>query len=190
MTQSAEPWRILNVFIRNNIATARIEFAFADFTSPLSSAKPPNWKGSCLQWCGPFISRSAKPAKRQGVPTGLADAFWIALCQRAAKSRARHHEAASAQNPDRIADCLGHSCVCRNNAAHAFTIDPQSGTNFDGSSKYVDPDEQFDNLTTGKNALGQSNGFFNFDLRPFSAPYQPGPSFTPGYPAYRTLPDH
>lgn len=75
-------------------------------------------------------------------------------------------------------------------AAHAFTIDPQSGTNFDGSSKYVDPDEQFDNLTTGKSALGQSNGFFNFDLRPFSAPYQPGPSFTPGYPAYRTLPDH
>jgi len=45
MTQSAELWRILNVFIRNNIVTARIEFAFADFTSPLSSAKPPNGKG-------------------------------------------------------------------------------------------------------------------------------------------------
>ncbi|MGB8070467.1 MAG: hypothetical protein WCF38_22700 [Pseudolabrys sp.] len=25
------------------------------------------------------------------------------------------------------------------NAAHAFTIDPQSGTNPDGSAKYIDP---------------------------------------------------
>ena len=76
------------------------------------------------------------------------------------------------------------------NAAHAFTIDPQSGTNPDGSAKYIDPGEQFENFTPGKNAFGQSNGFFNFDLRPFSSAGQPGPSFTPGYPAYRTLPDH
>ena len=76
------------------------------------------------------------------------------------------------------------------NAAHAFTIDPQSGTNFDGSAKYVDPDAQFENFSSGKNALGLSNGFFNFDLRPLFAPGQRGPSFTPGYPAYRTLPDH
>jgi len=74
------------------------------------------------------------------------------------------------------------------NAAYAFTIDPQSGTNVDGSAKYVDPDEQFGNFT-GKNAMGQGNGFFNFDLRPFSAPNQRG-QLTPGYPAYRTLPDH
>ncbi|HYC18536.1 MAG TPA: hypothetical protein VEC94_15130 [Pseudolabrys sp.] len=73
-------------------------------------------------------------------------------------------------------------------AAHAFTIDPQSGTNADGSAKYVDPDEQFENFT-GKNAFGQGNGFFNFDLRPFSAPNQRG-QLTPAYPAYRTLPDH
>ena len=76
------------------------------------------------------------------------------------------------------------------NAAHAFTIDTQSGTNPDGSVKYVDPDEQFENFASGKNVLGLSNGFLNFDLRPFSAPDQRDPSFTPGYPAYRTLPDH
>jgi hypothetical protein len=76
------------------------------------------------------------------------------------------------------------------NAAHAFSVDPQSGTNSDGSAKYVDPDEQFENFTSGKSALGNGSGFFNFDLRPFSAPDQRGPSFTPGYPAYRTLPDH
>ena len=74
-------------------------------------------------------------------------------------------------------------------AAHAFTVDPQSGTNFDGSAKYVDPDEQFD-FNSGKNALGLNNGFFNFDLKPLFAPQQRGPSFTPGYPAYRTLQDH
>ena len=33
------------------------------------------------------------------------------------------------------------------NAAHAFTIDPQSGTNPDGSAKYIDPGEQFENFT-------------------------------------------
>ena len=76
------------------------------------------------------------------------------------------------------------------NAAHAFTIDPQSGTNFDGSAKYVDPDEQFENFTSGKNALGLNNGFFNFDLKPFFGPQQRGPAFSPGYPAYRSLPDH
>ncbi|HXZ45225.1 MAG TPA: hypothetical protein VEH02_00655 [Pseudolabrys sp.] len=75
-------------------------------------------------------------------------------------------------------------------AAHAFTIDLQSGTNPDGSAKYVDPDEQFENFTSGKNAFGLSNGFLNFDLRPFSAPDQRGPLFTPGYPAFRTLTDH
>ena len=74
--------------------------------------------------------------------------------------------------------------------AHAFTIDTQSGTNFDGSAKYIDPDEQFENFTSGKNALGLNNGFFNFDLKPLFAPQQREPSFTPGYPAYRTLPDH
>ena len=52
------------------------------------------------------------------------------------------------------------------------------------------PGVQFENLTSGKKALGQSNGLFNFDLRPFSAPDQRGPSFAPSYPAYRTLPEH
>ena len=80
--------------------------------------------------------------------------------------------------------------VVATNAAHAFTVDQQSGTNPDGSAKYVDPDEQFENLTSGKKALGQSNGLFNFDLRPFSAPDQRGPSFAPSYPACRTLPEH
>jgi len=106
------------------------------------------------------------------------------------ESRARRHEAASAQTLTALLTAVATVTFVATNAAHAFTIDPQSGTNPDGSAKYIDPDEQFENFTSGKNAFGQSNGFFNFDLRPFSSPGQPGPSFAPGYPAYRTLPDH
>jgi len=76
------------------------------------------------------------------------------------------------------------------NAARAFSIDTQSNRNHDGSAKYVDPDEQFENFTSGNNLFGQNNGFFNFDLRPFSPRDQRGPSFAPGYPTYRTFTDH
>lgn len=72
--------------------------------------------------------------------------------------------------------------------AHAFTIDPQSGSNADGSAKFVDPDEELDNFASGKNSAGQGKGFFNFNLRPFSGADQRAP-VTSGYPQDRTPPD-
>jgi hypothetical protein len=76
------------------------------------------------------------------------------------------------------------------NAAHAFTIDTQSGSNADGSAKYVDPDEQFANFASGKNTFSLGSGFLNFDFRPFFGADQRGPQVSPSYPQYRALPDH
>ena len=75
------------------------------------------------------------------------------------------------------------------NAAHAFSIDPQSGSNADGSAKFVDPDEQFENFASGKSTLNHGNGLLNFDFRPFFGPDQRGPQAPPGYPQYRSIPD-
>jgi hypothetical protein len=60
--------------------------------------------------------------------------------------------------------------------------------NADGSAKFVDPDEKFENFASGRNSAGQGNGFFNFNLRPFSGTDQRAP-VTSGYPQDRTLPD-
>ena len=76
------------------------------------------------------------------------------------------------------------------NAAHAFSIDPQSGSNPDGSAKYVDPDDEMTNFASGKNAFKLGNGLFNFDFRPFFGADQHGPQVPPGYPQYRNMPDH
>jgi hypothetical protein len=72
--------------------------------------------------------------------------------------------------------------------AHAFTIDNQSGSNPDGSAKFVDPDEEIENFTSGKGAVGQGKGFFNFNFGQFSGADQRTP-LTSGYPHDRTLPD-
>jgi hypothetical protein len=76
------------------------------------------------------------------------------------------------------------------NAAHAFTIDTQSGSNPDGSAKFLDPDDEIANFTSGKNAFRQGNGLFNFDFRPFFGADQRSPQVPPGYPLYRNIPDH
>ena len=75
------------------------------------------------------------------------------------------------------------------NTAYAFSIDPQSGTNADGSAKYVDPDEQFENFTS-KNAFGFGNGFFNLDFRPFFGANSHNSQFGSGYRQDRITPDH
>jgi hypothetical protein len=72
--------------------------------------------------------------------------------------------------------------------ARAFTIDTQSGSNADGSAKFVDPDEELENFASGKNAIGQGKELFNFNLKPFSGTDQHAP-VTSGYPQDRTLPD-
>jgi hypothetical protein len=72
--------------------------------------------------------------------------------------------------------------------AHAFTIDTQSGSNADGSAKFSDPDEEIQNFTSGKGTVGQSKGFFNLNLWPFSGADRRAP-LTSGYPQDRALPD-
>ena len=42
---------------------------------------------------------------------------------------------------------------------HAFTIDKQSRTNPDGSTKFVDPDESIENFATGRGTLQASCRF-------------------------------
>ncbi len=76
------------------------------------------------------------------------------------------------------------------NAAHAFSIDPQSGTNADGSAKFFDPGDELENFASGKHSIFQGNGFLNFDFRPSFGTDQRGPQASPGYPQYRGFPDH
>jgi hypothetical protein len=55
--------------------------------------------------------------------------------------------------------------------ASAFSIDPASGTNSDGSSRYVDPDAQIHSLLGGKGGEDQNLGYDrNSDHRKLSAP--------------------
>ncbi|MEA2979319.1 MAG: hypothetical protein QOF09_1142 [Alphaproteobacteria bacterium] len=52
-------------------------------------------------------------------------------------------------------------------AARAWTIDNNSGTNFDGSPKFVDPDEQVQNFGRSGTAESNSNGpHFFFGAQP------------------------
>ena len=75
-------------------------------------------------------------------------------------------------------------------AAHAFSIDPQSGTNADGSAKFVDPGDEIENWASSNGTFGHGNGFLNFDFRPFFGADQRGPQVPQGYPQYRNMPDH
>ena len=47
-------------------------------------------------------------------------------------------------------------------AARAFTFDSQSGTNFDGTPKFADPDEAVQNFGRGGALPGQSGPTFQF----------------------------
>lgn len=76
------------------------------------------------------------------------------------------------------------------NAAHAFSVDPQSGTNADGSAKFFDPGDQLENFASGKSSIFSGNGFLNFDFRPSFGADRRGPQGSPGYPEYRGFPDH
>ena len=76
------------------------------------------------------------------------------------------------------------------NAAHAFSIDPQSGTNADGSAKFFDPGDVLESFASGKNSTLLGNGFLNFDFRAALRQRPARPQVSPGYPRYRGFPDH
>jgi hypothetical protein len=75
-------------------------------------------------------------------------------------------------------------------AAHAFTIDSQSGRNPDGSAKFVDPDEEIENFTSGKNTFTQGHGLFNFNFRPFFSADPRDPRFDSSYTQTPIMPNH
>ncbi len=75
-------------------------------------------------------------------------------------------------------------------SAQAFSIDPQSGTNADGSAKFVDPGDEMENWASDNGTLGHGSGFLNFDFRPSFGADQRGPQIPQGYPQYRNMRDH
>ena len=50
-------------------------------------------------------------------------------------------------------------------AARAFTFDSQSGTNFDGTPKFADPDEAVQNFGQGGSTPGQTGPTFQFGVQ-------------------------